>query len=775
MFVEIVQNVAIISFAAIGVYFVCLRFDDLHSIRAQLLLGGVFFLIAFLVTMTPVRMPDGATIDARAGPVILAGMIGGPISAIIAAIGGAFARSVIGGSFSFSGVLVFFFYAAVGSGLWLVFRIRQVECFRANCLATAAALSLVSAALMFFFISPREVAVHWITNDYPFIALANILSVAMSGIVSWIALRAARDTRQLRDTVDVLTLAQKASGLGIWHWDPRTNIVSWDETNRQLHRIDAKTFGNRYEDWAETVHGDDLEQVTEAFSNLLVHDAPFSVEYRLNTEERPARHLSGDAVAVRDRSGAVQRVVGVNLDITERVVREAELIKAHTAAEEATAQMQYEASHDALTKLHNRRALDLHLQKLAISTDHDAEIAFLQIDLDRFKSINDAFGHAAGDVVLIETGRFLKTLETEEVFVARFGGDEFCLVVHGNNSLARAMDCARAIIAHSAHPLNFSNVKLHFGASIGIATGKPEDLANIQVDADIALYDAKRKVGESVAVFDGAMREAAQRHKRIADGLRVALQEDQIAVYYQPKFQAHTRAFAGLEALVRWNHPTLGVVLPCEFLTIAEEIGLQHKIDRQVLRKTMDTAKRLERSGIKLPHMAINIGRQRLEDPTLLSDLDAFGELPCPLTFEVLETINLDGMTEETKWVLDSLQERGIRIELDDFGTGHASITSLLRLRPDGLKLDRSLIGGADGMQAPGEDLLKKVIDIGRASKITITAEGVETEDQAKLLERLGCDVLQGFHLAEPMCDTDLDIWLQTHVSADAPDRRAVG
>ena len=198
MSVEILQNVAIIPFAAIGLYLVHLRYGDLKSIEAQILLGAVFFAIAFLVTMTPIRMPDGATIDARAGPVILAGLMGGPVAGLIAAAGGAIARSAIGGAFSFSGVLVFFLYAAAGSGLWLVYRARREDCLRPSCLALAAVLSLISAALMFFLITPREVALSWMANDYPLIAVANVLSVAMAGIVSWVAINAANDTRQTR-------------------------------------------------------------------------------------------------------------------------------------------------------------------------------------------------------------------------------------------------------------------------------------------------------------------------------------------------------------------------------------------------------------------------------------------------------------------------------------------------------------------------------------------------------------------------------------------------
>lgn len=641
MVLSITQNVALISFAGIALYFVISRHKDFTSFRAKMLVGGVFSLIAFLVTMTPIHMPDGATIDARAGPVILAGMIGGPFSAIIAAIGGASARSMIGGAFSFSGVIVFFFYAAAGTGLWFANRARSKSILRFGPIASAAVLSLFCAAMMFFFISPRDVALRWITNDYLIIAIANTMSVLTSGLVSWVAVRAAASKTQLRVTVDQLRVANEL-------------------------------------------------------------------------------------------------------------------------AEEANAKIQHEATHDPLTHLPNRRALQLHVQDLAAHLPGHCQISYLQVDLDRFKSINDAFGHAVGDYVLQEVARQLKSIASEMVFVARMGGDEFCLVMHDEDSVAQAKGIAQAIIQRCAKPIHHNKLVLHVGASVGMATGNPDQLSDLQVNADHAMYAAKSKVGQNFAEYDHEMRQAAERHKRIADGLRVALRTDQIVVHYQPKFKAGSRNIAGLEALVRWHHPTLGLIMPCEFINIADEIGLQHEIDRSVLRSAYATATRLHEENFEIPSIAVNIGMQRLKDPLLLSDVKEVGDFPCQLVFEILETIDFEALDDRVKWVLDGLREHHIKIEVDDFGTGHASITSLLSLNPDGLKLDRSLVAGSKNFPAASEELLKALIDIGKASNIVITAEGVETECHAQRLERLGCDYLQGYYLGGPMSEADLMAWLRS-------------
>jgi diguanylate cyclase (GGDEF)-like protein/PAS domain S-box-containing protein len=562
-----------------------------------------------------------------------------------------------------------------------------------------------------------------------------------------------------------MQLAASAGAIGVWEYDIDADKLSWDSTMHEIFGTRPTDFKGHFADWSDRVHPEDLTGSQERFLAAIETGEVFDDQFRVITPNGVEKHIKAKAQIVT-LAGGQRGAIGINFDISNRVHREVQLISARDAADRATAQMRYDATHDKLTGLPNRRALDQHLQTLSNTSSQGSEVAFLQIDLDHFKSINDAFGHAVGDFVLKETGKILKTLDADDIFVARFGGDEFCVVLNGQNILASAREVASLIIKWCAQSLQYGDTQLHFGASIGIATGSPEQLDNLHENADIALYVAKRSSGEALAVFDSKMRQEAERHKGIADGLRVALKQDQIILHFQPKLSALDRELVGLEALVRWHHPTLGIVPPIEFLSVAREIGLEREIDRRVLELTSETVLRLFEANLPIPQVAVNVGLQRLKDPALLDDIDALGPFLCQLVFEVLETVDLDAVHRELRSVLDGLRERGVKLEVDDFGTGHASITSLLSLQPDGLKLDRSLVAGVKGMQLPSEDLLRALIEIGRASQIMITAEGIETEHQAQLLERLGCDILQGYLFAKPMNEEDLMEWLKVARSA---------
>jgi len=565
---------------------------------------------------------------------------------------------------------------------------------------------------------------------------------------------------QLDDMAKRVKLAASVANIGIWEHNIDTDVLHWDETMHEIFEVPRSNFSGRYVDWRNSVHPEDVIRCEKKFKEAITNGAIFDDQYRITTPDGREKHIEAKAQVVVHEDGR-RLAIGVNFDISDRVNREEELIAANKAATEAKSQLSYDASHDSLTNLHNRRALDAHLNFLSLMKEDGVEVAFLQIDLDGFKSINDAFGHKVGDYVLKVASNTLRSFEAEDAFVARLGGDEFSLVMTGTSVLHRAETTAKKIIECCSKPLEYNNHVLHFGASVGIATGTASQLDMLHENADIALYVAKRSRGEDLAVFDREMRLEAERHKRIADGLRVALQEHQLVAYFQPKFFAGSRKLAGLEALVRWQHPELGVMSPAEFLPIAEEIGLERDIDRRVLQLAASTVRRLEAANIHIPEMAVNVSLQRLKDPSMLQDIDELLSIDCKFVFEILETIDLDLEYNELRLALIGLQKRSIHIEVDDFGTGRASITSLLSLRPDGLKLDRTLVSGAPGVPAPGEEMLQALVDIARATDTRITAEGVETEEQAQMLEKLGCDVLQGYLFARPMSEEELISYLQ--------------
>ncbi len=336
MLVQILQNAALISFVAFGVFWVWQRSEVPENVLGQVVLGLNFGLVAFLVTATPIVTEDGATIDARAGPVILSGIVAGPIAAFIAAFFGAIARAFIGGSFAFSGVLVYFLYAGAACSIWYYRRRHKgIERVSIWTVGSGAFASVVAASLMFFVIQPRELALHWLFNDLPVIALANLLSVALAGVVCAIAIAAAERKNELARALETLNLAKSAGGIGIWTFDPRHDRAEWDETNRMLHGFQGLEAGGEYADWEAVVHPDDLPRVNEEFQDALSGKAEFDTTYRVKLADGTERHLKANAAVVRDSTEAPIRIVGANLDLTPLVEMDSALIEAQEIASQA--------------------------------------------------------------------------------------------------------------------------------------------------------------------------------------------------------------------------------------------------------------------------------------------------------------------------------------------------------------------------------------------------------------------------------------------------------
>lgn len=329
---QILDNLVFLSFLGIGFYFVERNRGSLGEIRTQVLKGLCFGFIAFLVTATPVTLGDGATIDARAGPVILAGIYAGPIGAMIAAVLGSIARGIVGGSFAPSGMVVYFVYAIFGIALARFRIVTPATVMTVRGLMTVAFASCVGASLMFLLIRPAERAIYWAQNDLPFILLANVLSVGYSAMVVCLAVGFVRKTTEAAELGETLKLARHAGRFGVWDFDLRSGVLKWDDRSRELHGIEANKFTGTYEDWSRNVHPEDLPIAQEAFTRALAGDAPFSVEYRVALPGNGTRTIKGDAVVLRNRAGAPVRVVGTNLDLTELRATEARLTEAESLA-----------------------------------------------------------------------------------------------------------------------------------------------------------------------------------------------------------------------------------------------------------------------------------------------------------------------------------------------------------------------------------------------------------------------------------------------------------
>ncbi len=437
------------------------------------------------------------------------------------------------------------------------------------------------------------------------------------------------------------------------------------------------------------------------------------------------------------------------------------LVEARNAQlESARVDLEHLAMHDALTGLPNRRYLDAMLADCAnVPKAGNSRIALLHIDLDRFKQINDTLGHAAGDAVLVHVSRILKDTAGPDDFIARIGGDEFIVLnrMPQTDPLEVAAQANR-FIEQIRQPIPYGNHLCRTGASVGIAMELTQgmDPKQLLVNSDIALYRAKDKGKNRCEFFSDELQQRVILTKRLADDILRGIEQSEFIAYFQPKVDAKTRQIVGMEALVRWKHPVHGVLAPSAFLQVAEELNVVTVIDRLVFDQALTQFNRWIEQGLGIPSVSVNVSMRRLNDHELLNSLAGVPIQPGTVSFELLESIFLDDTDEVMSLNIEHLKGLGIDIDIDDFGTGHASIAGLLKLKPKRLKIDRQFVLPI-AESAEKRRLISSIIDMAKALDIEVVAEGVETLAQAQILEDLGCDILQGYVFSLPLPAQDVE------------------
>lgn len=441
---------------------------------------------------------------------------------------------------------------------------------------------------------------------------------------------------------------------------------------------------------------------------------------------------------------------------------EHDLVAARDQAESALREVEHAAMHDDLTGLANRRSLAAMLAALSgPAQPPDRIVAALHIDLDRFKQINDTLGQSTGDAVLVHVARVIERERRGRDAAFRVGGDEFVLIVPRVETEAELADLAGRLITALSRPIEVEGQTCHVGASIGIATERATllDPGTLLSRADIALYESKERGRGRFTFVTDEMEARRLRRRALGEDILRALSAREFSVFYQLQFDARTRQPSGAEALVRWIHPERGIVAPADFLSGAEEVGVIGEIDRFVMQTAVADRAAWERAGLRVPRVSVNVSARRLGERGLVDCVARLGLPPGVLAFELLETIDLQKVDAMSQWNLDALRELGLEIEVDDFGTGHTSILSLVRLRPHALKIDRELVAPV-GSAPAALRLVQSIVEIAHGLGIRVIAEGVETETQVALLTALGCDTLQGHGLARPMPADQVRAWL---------------
>jgi len=556
-----------------------------------------------------------------------------------------------------------------------------------------------------------------------------------------------------------LDLALDSYECGLWEADLDIGRTFWDPRMHQLYGLTFTDGIVSHEDWLGTVHPDDRASILENVERCTAQDLPYAHEARVVLPDGEIRHVRSVG-KIHYGHGGTRKLVGLAFDVTEDVALREHLKAAKEQAdaknvelEQAKVRIEHNALHDPLTGLGNRRMLDDELTEIAgLSELVDVRAAILHIDLDRFKQINDTLGHAAGDALLVHASKVLHASTRKGDIVARIGGDEFVVVVTNTTDEAYLSTLARRIITLMQQPVEYEGHLCRFGVSIGIALaeGRSIDTAKLLVNADIALYRAKALGRNRHEFFTEALQAEIISNKRIADDILAGIENNEFVPYYQPQIDAGTLKLAGAEALIRWNHPRDGLLAPDRFLKIAEDLNVMATLDRIVLEKALLDCARWAAQGLVMPKISVNVSARRLRDESLVESLTGLSIQPGQIAFELVESIFLDESDDVVLANLARIKALGIDIEIDDFGTGHTSIVSLLKLKPKRLKIDRQLV--APILSSHNEQaLVRSIIEIGRSLGIEIVAEGVETMQHAEMLGLLGCDLLQGYAFARPL------------------------
>jgi diguanylate cyclase (GGDEF)-like protein/PAS domain S-box-containing protein len=496
----------------------------------------------------------------------------------------------------------------------------------------------------------------------------------------------------------------------------------------------------------EVLHPDDRERVLAAHEATRTTSEPLDVEYRMIARDGSVVWVQDESRVISDPDGGDEPVLqGYLLDITDR--------------KDAEEKLRHQAFHDALTELPNRALFTDRVEHaLVVRTERGGDVAVLFVDLDDFKAVNDSYGHPAGDELLRAVGRRLRDSVEPRHTVARIGGDEFAILIEGGSGIAGAVSAAERVLARFHEPFDVDGREFFVTPSIGIAVG--DDADELLRSANVAMYRAKASGGAQYVVYAPRMDEGVAGRLELVGDLRRADVDREFVLHYQPNVDLATGTVVGFEALLRWQHPRRGLLMPAEFIASAEATGRIVEIGRWVLGEaSRQVATWRERLGSDALSVSVNVSPRQVRRPGLIEDvqaaLAASGLDPSALTLEITESV-LAGPRDDLIGILQEVTEIGVDLALDDFGTGYSSLSLLQDLPVDTLKMDRAFVG-AMGTAGERVALVRAIVELAHALGLQVVGEGIETELHVSTLMRFGCRVGQGFYFARPLTVAEID------------------
>jgi diguanylate cyclase (GGDEF)-like protein/PAS domain S-box-containing protein len=544
----------------------------------------------------------------------------------------------------------------------------------------------------------------------------------------------------LRESEERYALAALGANDGLWDWNPVTNQIYFSPRWKEMLGYTDVEIRADLEEWFSRIHPGDRERVrSEIIGRRRDTDQIFASEYRIRRKEGGYIWVLCRGIVVRDPSGGIVRMAGSQSDITQGKVV------------------------DPLTGLRNRLYFIDRLEAL-IEAGRPDSFAVLFLDVDRFKVVNDSLGHEIGDILLVEiAARLRASVRSTDVsarialpsVVARFGGDEFAVLLENVRSSADPATVAERILTQFASHFEIRGRIIFATVSIGVAMGgSAATSSDLLRNADTAMYYAKARGKARFEMFDEGMRGRAVARMELESDLRKSIDEEQFLVYYQPEVSLATGKVVGYEALVRWNHPQRGMVMPDEFLPLAEETGLIVALGRQVLREACRQMAEWHRMFPREPHLTIsvNASSRELADPDLVANmartLQETGLDPGSLRIEVTES-SITENQEQISSALGGLQALGIHLEIDDFGTGYSSLSRLHEYPFSTVKIDRSFVKDLE-TDPESLQLVETILRLADGLGLSVVAEGVETPEQFAKLAELGCGYGQGYYFSRP-------------------------
>ena len=566
--------------------------------------------------------------------------------------------------------------------------------------------------------------------------------------------------RALKESEERYALASRATNDGLWDWNLRTKQIYFSPRWKFLLGYEEHSLSNSPDEWFKRVHPEYLEELSRLTTTSIQNSsAHFEISYPMQHRDGSYRWMLCRGIAVPDEQGEVYRLIGSQTDITN--------------SRQALEQLRHDALHDKLTGLANRVHFLEELQKsLQMARSHrEHQFAVMFLDLDRFKYINDSLGHQTGDQLLLEFTRRLQTCLSHEYLLARFGGDEFTILVRKIKCLDDVTQLAQVIHKQLQLPFYLQEQEVFVSSSIGIVMSddRYEQVEDLLRDADTAMYQAKAAGKGRYQVFELGMYQKVKTILGVENDLRRALEKSELVIFYQPIVKLNSRKIESFEALVRWQHPQKGIISPGDFIPIAEETGLIVPLGWYVLEQACAQMHQWQKKYQVASSMSLSVNLSPLQlekfesqdNCQLVSQILHKTRLePRSLSLEITESTVI-GNVEQIVPLLQKLKDLGLKLSLDDFGTGYSSLSYLHCLPIDTLKIDRAFINSIN-KRGNHLELVNTIVTLAEKLKLKVIAEGVETMEQFTMLEELNCAYGQGYLFSKPINGEGVEVLLET-------------